>query len=336
MKMAYQPHYNIHYSYPKFHRRVLANLFDFILFVFAFFLLFLATRAAVTHVPVYVEKDETMMAIRLDSGLYRVKDGKTIDVVTYLDMEENNYTSYAKMSLSSQAIDDFIVYVGEVSGQEDQEAVQKDYDAYRLDPGLVYEGAPFFIQDDSGSILRNKACGADNQTYFSSAYAPFLDEHCQGYLITMVPGYLELTRFESNMLLFVEIPIAYLMGGILVYLVPPLFFKKGRRTLGKAMYQIGLVDNRLLSCSLPRFLGRWAIFFFGELCLSLFTFGIPVIVSFSLMAFSKHKQGFPDYLLGLYEVDISQNKLYSSYEEISLDGVEGEKKPIDFKATYED
>ena len=54
------------------------------------------------------------------------------------------------------------------------------------------------------------------------------------------------------------------------------------------------------------------------------------------MAFSKHKQGFPDYLLGLYEVDISQNKLYSSYEEISLDGVEGEKKPIDFKATYED
>ena len=158
MKMAYQPHYNIHYSYPKFHRRVLANLFDFILFVFAFFLLFLATRAAVTHVPAYVEKDETMMAIRLDSGLYRVKDGKTIDVVTYLDMEENNYTSYAKMSLSRQAIDDFIVYVGEISGQEDQETVQKDYDAYRLDPGLVYEGAPFFIQDDSGSILRNKAC----------------------------------------------------------------------------------------------------------------------------------------------------------------------------------
>ena len=36
MKMAYQPHYNIHYSYPKFHRRMLANLFDFILFVFAF------------------------------------------------------------------------------------------------------------------------------------------------------------------------------------------------------------------------------------------------------------------------------------------------------------
>ena len=83
MKMAYQPHYNIHYSYPKFHRRVLANLFDFILFVFAFFLLFLATRAAVTHVPAYVEKDETMMAIRLDSGLYRRENHRRGDLPRY-------------------------------------------------------------------------------------------------------------------------------------------------------------------------------------------------------------------------------------------------------------
>lgn len=334
--MAYQPHYEINYSYPKFHRRVLANLFDFVLFVFGFFLLFLASRAAVTSFPGYVRNEEAMMSIREASGLYHVKDGKSTDIVSYLDMEENNFTSYAKMKLSSEAIDNFIVYIGEVAGEESQKTVQEDYDSYRLDPSLAYEGVSYFIKNEDGAIVRNKQCAANNQTYFLSAYAPYIDEHCQGYLITLVPGYLELTRFESNMLLFVEIPIAFLLSGILVYFVPPLIFSKGKRTLGKAMYQIGLIDSRLLSCSLPRYIARFCIFFFGELCLSMFTFGIPIIISFTMMAFSKNKQGFPDYLLGLYEVDLAQNKIYRSYEEISVEGIVGEKKPVDFKATYED
>ena len=54
------------------------------------------------------------------------------------------------------------------------------------------------------------------------------------------------------------------------------------------------------------------------------------------MAFSKKKQGFPDYLLGLFEVDTSHDKLYQSYEEISVEGVAGEKAPVDFQPTYED
>lgn len=146
-KMAYQAQYEIHYSYPKFHRRVLANLFDFILFVFAFFLLFLGTRAAVTSFPSYVEKEETMMTIRQDSGLFHVKEGKSTDIVTYLNMEENNYTAYAKMNLAGQAIDHFIAYVGQTAGEENKRKVQGDYDSYRLDPKLVYEGVPYFKKD---------------------------------------------------------------------------------------------------------------------------------------------------------------------------------------------
>lgn len=336
IEMGYQGHYEIHYSYPKFHRRVFANLFDFILFAFCFFLLFLGSRAAVTNMPGYVSKDTAMLSLRKESGLYHVDGKKSIDIVSYLDQDSNNYTGYAKMNLASERIEGFIAYVGEKSNAENQAIVQKDYDEYRLDANLAFDGVPYFVKNEEGTIVPNPSCQAKSEDYFHNAYAPFLDSHCQGYLLTMIPGYLELVRFESNMLFFAEIPIAFLFAGILVYLVPPLFFKKGRMTLGKAMYHIGLVDSRLLSCSFPRYLARWAIFFFLELTFSLVSFLIPIIVSFSLMVFSKQKQGLPDYLLGLYEIDASQQKIYSNYEEISLDGINGEKKPVDFQPTYED
>jgi hypothetical protein len=49
------------------------------------------------------------------------------------------------------------------------------------------------------------------------------------------------------------------------------------------------------------------------------------------MAFSKNKQGFPDYMLGIQEVDTSNNKIYKSLEEISLEQVTKTKKPVDFR-----
>lgn len=333
--MDNQEQYEIHYSLPRFHRRVFANLVDFLLFVFLFFLLFLGSRAAITNMPFYLERDKALLTIRSDSGLYHVEGNSSIDIVTYLADDSNQYTAYQKMRLSEKAIDDFIVYIGNEVSKDDGEKVQADYDKYRLSSSLAYENVPYFVMDGD-TIIRNKECKADNETYFLKAYAPYIDTQCQGYLVTLVPEYLEVLKFESYMLFFAEIPIAYFLSSILVYLLPPVFFKHGRMTLGKSMYHIALVDSRLLSCSFPRYLARWSIFFFLELCLSLFTFGLPCLISFTMMVCTKNKQGFPDYLLGLCEVDASHEKIYRSYEEISLDGIEGEKEPVDFKPTYED
>ena len=135
------------------------------------------------------------------------------------------------------------------------------------------------------------------------------------------------------MLIFCEIAPSYRVSGILTYLVPPLFFRKGKKTLGKALYKIGLVDSRLLNCTYPRFFARFAIFYFGELLLSLLSFGLPYIVSFSIMVFSKKKQGFPDYMLDLQEVDTSKAKIYNSLEEAKVDQITPHKKAIDFTST---
>ena len=48
------------------------------------------------------------------------------------------------------------------------------------------------------------------------------------------------------------------------------------------------------------------------------------------MVFSKEKQGFPDYMLSLIEVDMSRTKIYLSYSEADLDKVNSHREPVDF------
>ena len=48
------------------------------------------------------------------------------------------------------------------------------------------------------------------------------------------------------------------------------------------------------------------------------------------MAFSKKKQGFADYMLGLRDVDSSSNKVYFSLDEITIEHLKKENGGVDF------
>ena len=52
------------------------------------------------------------------------------------------------------------------------------------------------------------------------------------------------------------------------------------------------------------------------LLLSLVSFGIPLILSFSMMVFRKDGQSLADYLAGTYMVDSSEQSVYQSYREM--------------------
>ncbi len=330
---------NIRYQMARFHRRCFGSLIDFFVFAIIFLGLFLGMRGIVSVTPGYRENETSLLSIRSESGLYHVEGSKSKDIISYLD--HGNYSAYVRMLRADEAVNTFIAYLGNNVSAEAQAEVQKDYDSFRLSDTFMYkEGGlseHYFVRDGD-SIVRNPALigKVDNATYYNKVYTTYVDEHALGYLVAKVPRYLELVRYESNMLFFVELPIAWVLGGVIVYFIPVLFWRRGRQTFGKWTYRIGLADDRLLSCSLPRYLARWAIFFFGELTLAIFTFGIPLLVSFSLMAFSKKKQGLPDYMLGLYEVDLSNQKLYFSFDEIVFTGAAESKAPTEFKPTYED
>jgi uncharacterized RDD family membrane protein YckC len=325
----------ISYQKPYFHRRIFANLIDIIIFAFVFACLFLGARQIVTSSNSYQAKEKSILQTMNDSGLYVVTDGQATDLVSYLEKESNDFSASDKKNRAQKGIGTFIAYVGAVNSSSAESKVQTAYDDYRLSSSLTYQDVPYFIRNSSGTIEENSACPADYASYFSNAYAPFLDNQCQGYLLTLVPGYVSLVKYESQMLYFVEILPSYALAGLLVYLVPPLCNPRNHATLGKMLYHIGLADSRLLSVSFWRFIARFSIFYFAELILSLFTFGVPYLISFTLMVFTKNRQSFPDYLLGIFEIDLTHSKLYKSFTEIALEGVSGAKKPIDFKMEEE-
>lgn len=336
----------IQYKTARFYKRVLANLIDFLAFVLVAVSLFLGVRGIVTSTPGYIANSTRYDEIRTDSGLYVSSDGDISDVITYLRGSSMTYSVKCDWVEGSSGvpgitsgIPQFIAYLNENISEEAASTVSKDYDEFRLNATVTVNGQEVHCYSgEEGNVTRLSASegGWTYQQLFDNVLVPFVDEHAQGYLVTLIPEYLDLVRFETVMLVTVEIPIAYTLAAALIYLVPPLIFKRGKMTLGKGMYQIGLADNRLLSCSWKRYLARWSILFFGEFVLSIFTFGIPFLVSFTLMAFSKNHQGFPDFILGLHEIDCREDKLYMSYEEITLEGVGGEKRPVDFRMMGEE
>ena len=339
---------NINYSQPKFWHRVMANFIDFFLMLLTFFLLFLAARSIVLTTPTYKKADQTILDTQIASGLY-VKDtsdnDKIIDVVAYIDkyyslygnefdgVGEDGGVPSGKNGRAVYAINKFINYCSDPSitpvGRYNE--LIGYYDSIRLDT-VTSDGIHFFVKDGD-DIIPNETLTSDpekRKLYYSEIYTPVIEKRFLPFLTSNVTHYREAYRVEFNFLIFLEIPVSYILAGFLTYFVPPLFFKRGRKTLGKAIYHIGLVDQRVLSPTLVRFSVRFAILLFGELVLSLFTFGIPYIISFSIMAFSKDKQGFPDYMLHLYEIDTSKANIYMDYVEAQLKN-ELHGEAIDFR-----
>lgn len=332
------------YYRPKFHRRIMANLLDIIFFAFTFFSLFLLNRYIVGITPTYKANTNSLNEIRLNSGIYMEDgDSQITDIITVLNSDTNFNTEYKKKAASG-AIDKFLNYASTVCDEEIYQIIAKDYDDYRLDSSMVYNntsssfnGAALFVLDEDNNIMENpELLEPSNYVpsiygyYYENAYAPYIDDHLQGYLVTSIPNYYDLVKYFSNMLIYADLMPAYLVSGILIYYLPMLIFTRGRTTFGKAIYRIGLVDSRVLSPKLGRISARFAIFYFAELILSIFTFGIPYLISFSLMVFSKEKQGFPDYMLRLIEIDMSRTKIYKSFDEADLDKVNSHREPINF------
>ena len=230
-------------------------------------------------------------------------------------------------------------YAQSVATNENYEEIVKDYREYRLAETMVHNDTPMFIVNESNEVVENPALFESVESvssqiyteYYNKTYKPYIDNHCQAYIVVVVPHYKDIINYQTNLLLWVNIFAVYCFTGLLVYLVPLFIFRRGRMTIGKALYGIGLVDSNCLSPSLPRTLARFAIFYFAILVLSLFTFGLPIIISFSIMVFSKNKQGFQDYMLRLTEVDGKRTKIYFSFQEVELEKTTPYKKPVDFK-----
>lgn len=337
----------VEYERPTLVHRVLANFIDILLMVFVTIIMFIATRAIVQSTSNYRDNDLKYKTIELESGLFINTDdphgnlgykfGDQVQLLTYWLPRQDNLTYEDICNRCDAAIEHFFLFLDGYDTELSDKA-ELFYKESRLKMTGNIEGHEhYFVENaETGEIFipvnESGIPYYSYKTYFEEYYKKTIDNNfIDDYLTKHIPNFKDYLSNEGKYVIFLEFPIAYVMGAILVYFIPPLFFRRGRKTLGNALYHIGLVDSRYYSPTFLRHLARFAIFLFAELILSIFTFGAPFIISFTMMLGTKSKQGFPDYLLRLNQIDTSKQKIYYNKIDALSDRAKNYKDPTDFK-----
>lgn len=331
--------YNIVYDRPLLSRRIYAAILDFIIFVILFLCLFFCSNAIVKNTNSYKTQNLIIEDVHINSYLYVPSDGPggsstsyTL-ISDYFDTNKDEYTAYDILIRLSDAIENdtensgFIYYLklkeNDTKANEASIKLKQEYDNFKIN--MEIDGTKVYIDDDGNILSLPKA---DYKTV-NEFFITFINDTARGYL-TYVNGYNDALLYITRTIVLIQIPIPLTISCLIVYLLIPLiFFKRNKQTLGKLAFKIGLVNKDLLAVSNLKYLYRFLIFFFIEIILSIFLVMIPLIISFSMIFFTKNKQCLHDYILKIQEVDLYNNKIYYSLDEVILQDVNSQH--IDFK-----
>ena len=308
----------IEYYRPKFTRKLAASFMDAFIFSLLSLLFVVISKALGDVTPTYKQNSSELNTIKLDSGLFlEDNDGLVRDVVTIYNLDTETNSSVVEKEVVN-SINNFFTYVDNNLSHELYESMIKEYDELRLDQKLIYsyEGNTYklFIQKD-GKVVKNNEVVIPSKSYISF-YKNYIDNYALGYFHSKIDRVVTLEKYFSYVMA-IEVIVGVLVGSIINYYVFPLIFRRNRYTLGRLTYKIGLVNKDVLHVSFGQFTLRFLIIFFLEIALSFVTFGIPIIFSFTMSLVTKKKQYFHDYLLGIEEVDLQDNQVYYSKDEVN-------------------
>ena len=308
----------IEYYRPKFTRKLAASFMDAFIFSLLSLLFVVISKAIGDVTPTYKQNSSELNTIKLDSGLFlEDNDGLVRDVVTIYNLDTETNSSVVEKEVVN-SINNFFTYVDNNLSHELYESMIKEYDELRLDQKLIYsyEGNTYklFIQKD-GKVVKNNEVVIPSKSYISF-YKDYIDNYALGYFHSKIDRVVTLEKYFSYVMA-IEVIVGVLVGSIINYYVFPLIFRRNRYTLGRLTYKIGLVNKDVLHVSFGQFTLRFLIIFFLEIALSFVTFGIPIIFSFTMSLVTKKKQYFHDYLLGIEEVDLQDNQVYYSKDEVN-------------------
>ena len=321
---SYKKKIEISYYQARFTQKCGAILLDFVIFAFLALALFIGAKGIVEATPYFQEVNQKYDEARLDSYLYvENKDiGRIEDVVTYLNRKTNMSTSEKETFLYDR-INGFLVSVPEKT-----DYLTDEFYDFVLDEDLKYNGESYYIKDENGELIKNSAETIPSQAYFENVLVPYFDNIALAEFTIITPNVLDYQRYQSNMLLFVEIPSGIILSTIIVRYIIPIIFFRGKKSLGRLAFRIGLLGKDNFSLTIGRFTLRFLIFLFAEVILSVFTLCVPLIISISMSAFTKKKQNFHDFMLDIKEVDTYGTKIYLDKYDILKE--ENKHEPIDF------
>ena len=307
----------ISYYRPKMWKRCFAMIFDGIILAFTILSLFLGFRSLFQLNHNYQKNMEEFNSFKLESSLYLKDDGGQVrDIVTIYNSDTTTATASIEKTIRN-SIDNFFNFYEEKRGSEEVLKLREEFKNLELSDSLVYqyEGISYklFVLSD-GEVLKNPEITIPSKTYISF-YCDYIDNYALGYFNSRFDNVILLNKYFTYILVL-EVGLSLFTGTILIYYVIPLCFNRNKATLGRFLFKIGLVNKNVLSVKFGQFTLRFLIIFFLEIALSIVTFGVPLIFSFSMILITKKKQSFHDYLLGIEDIDVENSKIYKSIDEI--------------------
>lgn len=315
------------YYRARFSQKFGAMIIDFVVFAILGLLLFMGAKGIVEATPKFYEINHNLEVAQVNSSLfiYSSDRDRVEDIVTYINYRKDMSSSEIETFLTTRIYDFFD------SLPEYKEELTNEYLELISRSDLTYNNEPYFIKNENGEVVKNLEANIPIAQYNNNVYMPYIDNIGLAEFVIKTPNVLEYQKFLSYMLFFVEIPCGIVFSAIITFYVIPLIFWRGRKTLGRLSMRIGLLDSNNYNVKFWKFTLRFVIFLFLEVILSVATLGIPLIISLSMSAFSKKKQNFHDYMLGIIEIDTYGTKVFKDKFEVSKE--ENRMKLIDFNPT---
>lgn len=178
---------------------------------------------------------------------------------------------------------------------------------------IASEQRPLIIENGNGKM----------DDYNNNFYKAFI-KRCPNSLVR-IPEYFESTQAMSTVMLSALIPLPIIVGILIVYFVPGLIFKRGRKSIGKLLFKIGILDKTGYSPNVWRYTLRSVIILFE--CI-LF---IPAVISLTMLIFTKKMTTIHDAIMKMNVVETKEHKIYYNGLDAFLDNQKAEKAPVEFE-----
>lgn len=295
------------------------HMFDFFCVIVLSIIVMILSLFILQSTPVYNDIIEKRDAIQLDSKLYVIDDEISKPIYTVLkndDMKSYNEKSSSLSSSLEYFFDSYLVSNSSVNNPSEL------YTEKLLE--YTYEEKTIFNSKRERLYIESTM----DEVYYD-AYITICENYAIG-LLSNVTGYMSLQRayFWSYI---VTIMITLSFSILVIYLIIPLCFHRGKRTLGMLLNHLSYVSSNGLSPTYKRsivhFLLKWILIYMA----SIFSFAIPLFVSIGMMFLNKHHQCFTDYVVNVFLIDDDDALIYEKVEDIKRNEKLLEKAQEDFK-----
>lgn len=309
----------LEYSKARIYQRVFSFFIDLFLAVLLGMIINSLCGLVTSVVPKYQEVLQERIELQDQSGLFDENQK-----LWTLSLEGSDMTIQEKKELLSTRLDEF--YHNDVFFEDD--TFYQSYQKRKSE--AVNEKGELLFELISDSYVE--------KDFSDDVYYSFYQKEFENYASAALSHNVRFADL-SNLIVrisVIEIVLSMSVGFALSFVIMPLILKRGRKTIGMYLFKISLVGGDALNVRGKTLLFRNVLLLLIGYWLTIFTFGIPWLVSLTMMTFSKTGQDFFDYMSGTYVVSTKDKDIYLDYAEYLARTEESKKASIenrDFEMT---